>query len=372
MCDHPTANVYCIGEYGLKAHGIKEGKKDAEEEAIAGKPCSKIPKGGYVPPCLRTIQTFGGTKSLAWVHTPKEFLSTEESPVSPIPEQIPPFTAGTWGYDQVFRRNTANAVSDEFFEDRYSPAEAKENIEHLFGRVQPHRSLAFYYLNYDNPVNSERRRYVLVGAAEIDSVSRQLEWQDMDAKLASRYGTFVWNRFITSAYGEGRGARIPYDRYLRAGCDVGRIAVEIPLELAQHFKYACRSFTDDEAAIFLMYILEALERGKEDKTIDWPWDQQIAWVKTAYSRVLTDRGAFPGLGSVLDAVGFNGGAVYIDRYGSGKSIHDVRKHVIDRIEHPTKAEDAASKKGFRDVQKTLKVLPDVTRELLFDRLCLLS
>jgi hypothetical protein len=86
VCDRPTANVYCTGEYGLKAHSIRENKKDDEEEAIAGKPCGSIKKGAYLPPCLRTIQTFGGTKNLPWVHTPKDFLSTDDITVSPIPE----------------------------------------------------------------------------------------------------------------------------------------------------------------------------------------------------------------------------------------------------------------------------------------------
>ena len=248
VCDRPTANVYCTGEYGLKAHSIRENKKDEGEEAIAGKACNSIQKGAYLPPCMRTIQTFGGMKSLPWLHTPKDFLSTKDIVVSSIPEKIPPFTAGTWGYDRVFRRNAPTEDVPDEFQDRYSPAEAKQNIEGLFGQMKPGRSLAFYYLNYDNPVNSERRRYVLVGAAEVDNVSGQLEWQDMDAERAAKYGTFVWNRFITSGYGDGRGARLPYEAYFRAGSDVSNIAIEIPLELAQHFKYACRSFTDDEAA----------------------------------------------------------------------------------------------------------------------------
>ena len=45
VCDRPTANVFCTGEYGLKAHGIREGKKDAEEEA-----CGR----SHVPLCAPT------------------------------------------------------------------------------------------------------------------------------------------------------------------------------------------------------------------------------------------------------------------------------------------------------------------------------
>ena len=42
VCERPTANVYCIGEYGLKAHGIRDKKDAAAEEAIHGKPWSGI------------------------------------------------------------------------------------------------------------------------------------------------------------------------------------------------------------------------------------------------------------------------------------------------------------------------------------------
>jgi hypothetical protein len=119
-----------------------------------------------------------------------------------------------------------------------------------------------------------------------------------------------------------------------------------------------------------MQLLEALERGKEEGAVDWPWDDQIAWVKTAYSKVLKDRGPFPGLGSVLEALGFHGASVYVERWITNKGIADARKHALERIENPAKAEDAAAKAGFEAAKKTLKILPDTTQQLLLDRLSL--
>ncbi len=49
VCDRPTANVFCAGEYGLKAHGIREGKKDIEEEARRSRPCASLRADGYRP-----------------------------------------------------------------------------------------------------------------------------------------------------------------------------------------------------------------------------------------------------------------------------------------------------------------------------------
>jgi hypothetical protein len=84
--------------------------------------------GEYLPPCLRTIQTFGGTATLPYEHRPKSFLSTPENPVEPIVEGINPFTVGTWAYDQVFRREEANDEVPEEFADQFSPEEAQRNI----------------------------------------------------------------------------------------------------------------------------------------------------------------------------------------------------------------------------------------------------
>lgn len=84
VCDNPVANVYCSGEYGLKAHGIRDKKVDAEEASIKSRPVEKIPATDYHPPCLRTIQTFGGRKELDFLNEPKDFLNTDEFSIAPI------------------------------------------------------------------------------------------------------------------------------------------------------------------------------------------------------------------------------------------------------------------------------------------------
>jgi exodeoxyribonuclease V alpha subunit len=143
VCDRPTANTFCAGEYSLNAHGIREGKADALEERIRSRPCSDLRENEYRPPCLRTIQTFGGTKLLPYRHEPKEFLSTRSNPVRPIEEAIEPFTAGTWAYDRVFRRDDPEEEVPAEFADRFSPQEAQENIKEFFADLAAPSSLVF-------------------------------------------------------------------------------------------------------------------------------------------------------------------------------------------------------------------------------------
>jgi hypothetical protein len=63
--------------------------------------------------CLRTINTFGGMNALPWEHLPKEFLSNAEYPIKPVGDIIKPFSAGTWPYDRVFRREEADEDTPE-------------------------------------------------------------------------------------------------------------------------------------------------------------------------------------------------------------------------------------------------------------------
>jgi hypothetical protein len=371
VCDNPVANVYCSGEYGLKAHGIRDKKIDIEESSIKSQPVENLDKTEYHPPCLRTIQTFGGRKPLDFLNEPKEFLNTDKVRISPIPESIPCCCSGTWPYDQVFRRaEDAPEDTPDEFKERYGPEDAVNNIAEMFDHFKYGKSLAFYYLNYDNPLNSERRKYVLVGAAEIDNISQQNSWEQIDLEKDRIYGRMVWNRFVSNGYSDGRGVRIPYDLYLKAGLDPSDMLIEIPDEMSHHFKYVCRAFTDDEAAMLLRELLASLERGRNAAAVEWDWERQIAWINMALDRVLKDRGTFPGIGAVLEALSFKNAILYVDRHIIAKGIKDVRSHVLERIEDPSKAETPDSQKSYITVGNMLKVLPSSVKTLMFDRLCL--
>lgn len=371
VCDNPTANVYCTGEFGLLAHEIRQRKDPAEEEKIRGVPLRLIKEGTYTPPCVRTIQTFGGTHPLPFTHEPKEFLHTRSVRIPAIAEEVPPCTAGTWPYDRVFRRaeEAAEGTAAEFLE-RFPPAEAAQKIKEFFASFQPKRSIVFFYLNFDNPLNSERRRYVLVGAAELDAVSPQLAWERIDAEKARVYGNLVWNRLVTHGYDEGRGARLPYDLYLRKGLDAADVLVEVPDELSLHFKYVCRDFTDDEAVILLREMAAALDRGKAANAVAWEWDRQIAWVNRALDSVLKERGPFPGIAAALEALGFPKAILYVDQHLRQRGIKNARQHVLDRIGNPKSAETPEAVRGYEQVARTIKVLPESVVRLLLDRLCL--
>jgi ATP-dependent exoDNAse (exonuclease V) alpha subunit len=327
---------------------------------------------GYRPPCLQTVQTFGGTALLPYQHRPKSFLSTPSNPVHSIDEGIKPFTVGTWAYDQVFRREEADDEVPEEFAERFSPEEAQRNISDFFADLAAPSSLVFFYLNYDNPLNSERRRYVLVGAAEVDAVSPQLEWLGMEQGRADRYGPLVWNRFITHGFGDGRGCRIPYERYLNANADFQSVLVEIPADMSRHFKYVCRAFSDDEATILLQYLADALEKGRTEGLVQWEWSKQLSWVSTALDRAWKNRGLFPGMAATLETLGFQQAALYARTQLVATGIKDPRAHVLARLADTQTETDDRWRRQFENGRRALRALPEAVKSLLFDRLCLMD
>jgi ATP-dependent exoDNAse (exonuclease V) alpha subunit len=272
----------------------------------------------------------------------------------------------------VFRREEADDETPVEFADRYSPEEAQRNIADFFGDLSAPSSLVFFYLNYDNPLNSERRRYVLVGAAEVDEVSGQHEWEGMERTRADRYGVLVWNRFISHGFGEGRGCRIPYERYLNGGIDYQPVLVEIPDDMSRHFKYVCRAFSDDEATILLQYLADALERGRADAAVEWDWTKQLSWVSTALDRAWKNRGLFPGMAAALETLGFQQAALYVRAQLVGKGIQDPRAHVLGRIADSQTETDDRWKRQFDNCRRALRALPEAVKTLLFDRLCLMD
>lgn len=291
--------------------------------------------------------------------------------IAPIRQDIPPNTAGTWPYDRVFRRaeDAAEDTPAEFLE-RFSPAEAAENIKAFFDTIQPQRSLVFFYLNYDNPLNSERRKYVLVGAAEVDEVSPQHRWEQIDDEKARVYGDLVWNRFISHGYSEGRAH--------------GSLMIAI---LKRHwirptsswrFRTSCRNTSNTYVArspmTKLQYSSENLPPPLNAENPPTP--SHTTGINRSLGSIgrwtpfCEKRGAFPGIGPVLEALGFPKAILYVDQHIVAKGIQNVRQFVLDRIADPKLAENSAAVRGYELVAKTIKVLPDTTRDLLLDRLCL--
>jgi len=352
ICNNPQANVFCGGLYSVNAEVIRQNKDTPWEEANRGKDCQNTDK---LPPCSLTINTYAKGK-INHTHFPKIFLGNN---VEPVEEPIPPFTAGTWAYDQMYEPGTS---------ERYAADVQDRQIAEYFDQFECGRSLVFFYLNYDNPLNPENRKYVVVGISRLIEIGDQLRWKGMDEEREALLGNMIWNRMISHKYPD-EGVRIPYEEYLKKNKPFDHILFEVEGDLARRFKYVSRGFTDDDAAILIERMIEIVQRLKKDNIVEGvDWDRKLEWLNRVLSEVWKNRGLFPGIGSVLEYLNFPNGTTYVRTDLRKMPCEKVKDYVFDIIERK-KEPNQKNRVAYEIARKRWKSLPDLIRKLLKDQFC---
>lgn len=356
VCNDPRKNKFCIGTFSVNANPIREKRRELGkkwEEKNKGKPASEIKEA---VPCAQTINIYC-PEPATHANQPRAFLGRR---IPEIVQHIPPYSFCTWPYDMVYEPGSG----------RRDAKHAEKLVNDYFDQFETdpkrRRSLVFLYLNYDNPLNVEEKKYVVVGISRLKSVGEQLKWENMSKAKSDRYGDLVWSRVITHEYPE-EGVSIPYHVYLDKGLSYNHILFEIEEDLARRFKYVSRALTDDDATTLVKRMIETVERLKADNIVKKDWDEKLSWLNSVLAEVWQNRGLFPGMGSVLEYLGFPSGTTYI--YEISKQIEPVetRDHVFDRIEG--KAEPESNyEASYERVSKRWKVLPKSMKALLKEKL----
>lgn len=169
ICNDPEKNTFCTSIFSVNANPIRQKRQELGEEweeENKGKAVSELEEAA---PCAQTINIYSSEPAIH-IHKPREFLGTQ---IPDIKETIPPYSFCTWPYDMVYepgagRREakTAERLVDEYFAQFETDPKRR-------------RSLVFLYLNYDNPLNAEEKKYVLVGISRAKHIGGQLKWEKM-------------------------------------------------------------------------------------------------------------------------------------------------------------------------------------------------
>lgn len=310
ICDDPSRNVFCTGQ-----ERVREEKRVAEEEMLRGRPPWD---GDYIPPCTWDINAFSANPA----HHVHRHPFIEPYLFAPVPEDIPPYTIGTWPYDLMY---------DD--KGQVRPWREREaNAARFFEALEPKKSLVFLYVTQHNPISRERPEqagdYVLVGISRVLSISDQLRY-DPKGRTDLRDFELVWSRLITYNYPE-EGVRIPYQEYLRQGKDVEGIAVVIPPDLRPTFKFVGRHVTDDQACILVERAIDAIRQVQADGFVRGDWAYRLEWLNGVLAEVWKGRGPYPGIGAVLEYLGFSTGTTYL-RQELGPRYQDRRDDLVAYI-----------------------------------------
>lgn len=352
MCNNPAENVYCVGQFSVQGDYVRKNKDTNWESGVAGESCAEIrKKTGRLPPCTWTINAFSKQE------TPHVHIHPFITNAKPRLEIIPEFSAGTWPMDQMYDTRTRKLISDF--------AEREEKVKDYFSQFTEGESLVFFYLNYDNPLNSEQKRYILVGISQLKKFGPYLTFDGFTEKQRAYAGDRVWSRTFRHGYDTGEGVRIPYQEYIEAGkkpSEIEPILVDIRGELERRFKYVSRQLSDDDACELISKTIESIRKVKADGIVHEDWDSRLQWLNLALSKTWIERGPYPGLGAVLEVLGVSDGTTLV-RTIAGTTKGDLRDFVFDVLNG---AKSAAWERGLQSVWKEYS---EEKRQLL-NKLCL--
>lgn len=281
VCSAPQKNTYCVGAHSYPGDMIAERRDLTWEQSCAGKSCAGLDKA---PPCIYSINAFG-KEALTSFADPPVFFNKETKRRD---WALPPATVCVWPYEEMYRDEVRDG-------NRYDARARKKLADEFFAKVEKNASLVFYYSNYSNPFSTdEEPRYALIGLSRVIEVGGELFYDGCDERTMDRYGGYVWDRNITSAYPD-QGLRLPYHLY-KDDPRVERFAVfpDNPLLC----KYGSKLLTDDEALglveQFHQAVLALIELGDASEN----WEARRKWLEGVISELWQRRGAYPGMAEV--------------------------------------------------------------------------
>jgi len=331
---------------------IRDSRNDILEKDNAGEHFSSVQN--YEPPCSSEISLFSGAPSRITHGDPLDWRRLPDSE-----EELEAFSFCARPYGRMF--STEKGVTWES-----DPEKQLEQLNSYFDVIEEKRSLVFFYTNHGNSLVDEAGDRLLIGVARIVKKGRQLYFPKTP-RYTQDYP--IWSRAITINH-PAQSVVIPYQEYLKKGLDPTHIICRVPSSLREQFSFVSEQMTDDEAVIALEAILQATRKVQSEEKVPRDWDSKIKWLDKVLAETWTNRGAYPGTGSVLEYLGMLKGTIYqyeVLQEFSQKS-KDALKHLLAILEKKKPAE-TKFKKDLETASKEWLELPESRRKLL-TTLCL--
>lgn len=321
ICRKPSCNSFCV-----TLDRIRDSRDDSREDALAGKFWHDLSPHD-LPPCHAESGGFMNEHewSRTFRHAYQDNKSTQETHghLLPTTVKMPPFSTFAVPFASMLRSNQdaiEAGLPQPLPPDEASPfptpspwvfgkarQEALSNL--FFDRVKAGSSLVFFYCKEGQPLGDTINRLV-IGIGKVDSVGPLLRY---DSAKETTYP--FWDRLIRhSIRPDGmEGFLLPYHDYLEPTGDpeedarrrdlLAEIAVAVEPANVRYFSYAAELAGADVALSTLVRCLESVRKIQEHGIAKGPWKAREDWLNAEIARVWRDRGAFPGLGSALEALG---------------------------------------------------------------------
>lgn len=204
---------------------------------------------------------------------------------------------------------------------------------------------------------------MLVAISRLKDIRDYRHFTGLNKFQLERYGDLVWSRFVVHNFPE-EGVRIPYQEYLDKGKDISNILFEISGDFTRQFKYVSRELSDDIATELVERMITIVKRLKRDNIVKEDWDAKLEWLNKVLGEVWKNRGVYPGLGGILEYLGFENGTIFVKEL---LAKIDHKQHLLDEVLRILEGTKDAGETYERQVSRARKkwiVLSDEKRSLL--------
>lgn len=350
VCAAPALNGYC-----LTLDRIRKGRDDEEEERTKGRAWSDL-KSKELPPCI--AESAGFMSDLGWARTFRHRYQAMSSALEtrgslrPTTLKVEPYTTFAAPFAWM-RRESQQRIDDSLPEplptDEMTPlltnwVSGQERQEALckqfFGQLTPRKSLVFFYCKEGQPLG-DIISLLIIGAGHIQSIGAQRYYDSLDPSTTYP----LWDREIHHSIrpNGSDGFLLPYHEYLAPTGDaeedarrrglLEEIAVAVDPAHVRTFSFSAELATPDVALSTLIRLLEAVRLIRIHGIAKGPWDLREQWLNDQIAATWRDRGAFPGMGSALEAFGLRMGTAFmLDLMQSGQVGPDDNPwDVVDAI-----------------------------------------
>jgi len=252
---------------------------------------------------------------LGFAITHKDSVKNRKLPS--VTEELGAFTCCPYPYRWMREENLREILEAERFKLRpsddpgrangwvYEPDRQQVLLSRFWGKLEKGKSLIFFYCNKANPLSVEQSR-ILLGIGRIKDVGEQLYF---GKKKGFMDDYPIWSRSVSQNYPK-EGVRVPYHEYLSAGLPIESILCPINSSAFADFSYVGEHVSDDVALSVVERLIRSIQQVRDDGFVLGDWGNRLAWLNDVLQDLRCERGVFPGIGSMLQYLGFQQGTSY--------------------------------------------------------------
>ncbi len=384
VCESPKENQAC-----MRLKNIYENKKESLEEDNSGCAMCNMDCVEKIP-CVREGGGFMSPEQISVVveHPYTQYGYETHQHLLPTEIVIPPYSYPArpyrWTMKQRWMRGGYYAYIKDFatekgidYHPEYEPEMKNKTwvqdgrnqraiFNTFFQDVRPDQSICIFYAKQVPFIEDSRR--VVIGLGHVKQVIPSSDYNSSnDAGMKSCLWETIVQHTIRPGYKDG--FLFPYKELMKYAeehetFDIRKATVFASEDFFDEFSYASEHLSYDAVIDVILQSIKVLSVVK-DCGIKGNWDDCIAWLNQALISVWEDRGAFPGLGSVLCAFGIPSGVVVArELKNKTENSMDLWKAIEDMFADPsTMLSPFCAEQITKTLRDTWKKLPKVRKSL---------